>query len=163
MELKKYYHADLAKKYSLFLSISLVISLSLVLSAFEWKQYEKPMVELVSRSTNTFEELVDVPATEIPPPPEMIIQQPKLVEVPDEQEIKEEIKFVFDIEVVFELRPSLGLFAHCLKSEYSGRSFFPRKRECGALTKRGFLHALNLLWLSPFEPLGLRSVQQWLW
>jgi protein TonB len=104
MELKKYYHADLAKKYSLFLSISLVISLSLVLSAFEWKQYEKPMVELISRNTNTFEELVDVPATEIPPPPEMIIQQPKLVEVPDEQEIKEEIKFVFDVEVTEETK-----------------------------------------------------------
>jgi len=99
MELKKYYHADLAKKHSLFLSISLVFTLLLVLSAFEWKQYDKPLIELINRSANTFEELVDVPPTEIPPPPEMIIQQPKLVEVPDEQEIKEEIKFVFDIEV----------------------------------------------------------------
>jgi protein TonB len=99
MELKKYYHADLAKKHSLFLSISLVFTLLLVLSAFEWKQYDKPLIELINRSANTFEELVDVPPTEIPPPPEMIIQQPKLVEVPDEQEIKEEIKFVFDVEV----------------------------------------------------------------
>jgi len=99
MELKKYYHADLAKKHSLFLSISLVFTLLLVLSAFEWKQYDKPLIELINRSANTFEELVDVPPTEIPPPPKMIIQQPKLVEVPDEQEIKEEIKFVFDVEV----------------------------------------------------------------
>ncbi len=99
MELKKYYHADLAKKHSLFLSIGLVFTLSLVLTAFEWKQYDTPLVELASRSANTFEELLDVPATEIPPPPEMIIQQPRLVEVPDEQEIKEEIKFVFDVEV----------------------------------------------------------------
>jgi len=104
MELKKYYRADLTKKHSLFFSISLVLSLSLVLSAFEWKQYEKPMVELVSRSTNTFEELVDVPATEIPPPPEMIVQQPRIVEVPDEEELKEEIKFVFDIEVTEETK-----------------------------------------------------------
>jgi protein TonB len=47
---------------------------------------------------------MDVPATEIPPTPEIVVQQPRLVEVPDEQEIKEEIKFVFDIEVTEETK-----------------------------------------------------------
>ncbi|MBL7874180.1 MAG: energy transducer TonB [Cyclobacteriaceae bacterium] len=104
MEIKKTEHADLDKKEFFFFSISLFITLSLILFAFEWKQYDKPIVELVSRNTNTFEEMMDVPATEIPPTPEIVIQQPRLVEVPDEQEVKEEIKFVFDIEVTEETK-----------------------------------------------------------
>jgi periplasmic protein TonB len=99
LEMKKTEHADLDKKEVFFFSISLFITLTMVLGAFEWKQYDKPIVELVSRSTNTFEEMLDVPATEIPPTPEVIVQQPRLVEVPDEQEIEQEVKFVFDVEV----------------------------------------------------------------
>jgi periplasmic protein TonB len=99
LEIKKTEQADLDKKEVFFFSISLFITLIIVLWAFEWKQYERPIVELVSRSTNTFEETMDVPATEIPPTPEIIVQQPQLVEVPDEQEIEEEIKFIFDVEV----------------------------------------------------------------
>lgn len=99
LEIKKTEQADLDKKEVFFFSISLFITLTIVLWAFEWKQYERPIVELVSRSTNTFEETMDVPATEIPPTPEIIVQQPQLVEVPNEQEIEQEIKFVFDVEV----------------------------------------------------------------
>jgi protein TonB len=104
LEIKKTAQADLDNKEVFFFSISLFITLSLILFAFEWKQYDKPIVELISRSTNTFEEVMDVPATEIPPTPEIVVQQPRLVEVPDEQEIKEEIKFVFDIEVTEETK-----------------------------------------------------------
>jgi len=99
LEIKKTEQADLDKKEVFFFSISLFITLIIVLWAFEWKQYEKPIVELVTRSTNTFEEVMDVPATEIPPPPEVIIQQPRLVEVPNEQEIEQDLNFVFDVEV----------------------------------------------------------------
>ncbi|HPW62033.1 MAG TPA: TonB family protein [Cyclobacteriaceae bacterium] len=99
LEIKKTEHADLDKKEVFFFSISLFITLIIVLGAFEYKQYDKPVMELVSRNTNTFEEMLDVPATEIPPTPEVIVQQPQLVEVPDEQEIEEEVKFVFDVEV----------------------------------------------------------------
>lgn len=99
LEIKKTEHADLDKKELFFFSISLFITMLLIWFAFEWKQYDKPIVELISRNSNTFEEMLDVPATEIPPQPEVVIQQPRLVEVPDEQELKEEIKFVFDVEV----------------------------------------------------------------
>ncbi len=99
LEIKKTEHADLDKKEVFFFSISLFITLIMVLGAFEYKQYDKPVMELVSRNTNTFEEMLDVPATEIPPTPEVIVQQPQLVEVPDEQEIEEDVKFVFDVEV----------------------------------------------------------------
>lgn len=104
LEIKKTEHADLDKKEVFFFSISLFITLVMVLGAFEYKQYDKPVIELVSRNTNTFEEMVDVPATEIPPTPEVIVQQPQLVEVPDEQEIEQEVKFVFDVEVTEETK-----------------------------------------------------------
>jgi protein TonB len=104
LEIKKTEQADLDKKEVFFFSISLFITLVMVLGAFEYKQYDKPVIELVSRNTNTFEEMVDVPATEIPPTPEVIVQQPQLVEVPDEQEIEQEVKFVFDVEVTEETK-----------------------------------------------------------
>ena len=104
LEIKKNPNADLNKKRGLFFSISLVITLSLVLYAFEWKQYEKSIVELTSKQSNVFEAMVEVPPTTIPPPPEIIVQQPQLIEVPDEEEIEQEIKFIIDVEVTEDTR-----------------------------------------------------------
>jgi protein TonB len=99
LEIKKNPNVDLNKKRGFIFSISMVITLSMVLFAFEWKQYDNSLVELTSRQTNVFEPMIDVPSTEIPPPPEIIVQQPQLIAVPDEEEIEEEIKFIFDVEV----------------------------------------------------------------
>lgn len=104
LEIKKNPNVDLNKKRGLLFSISLVITLSLVLYAFEWKQYDKSIVELTSKQSNVFEAMVEVPPTSIPPPPEVIVQQPQLVAVPDEEEIEQEIKFVFDVEVTEDTR-----------------------------------------------------------
>jgi periplasmic protein TonB len=104
LEIKKNPNVDLNKKRGFIFSISMVITLSRVLFAFEWKQYDSSLVELTSRQTNVFEPMVDVPSTEIPPPPEIIVQQPQLIAVPDEEEIEEEIKFVFDVEVTEETK-----------------------------------------------------------
>lgn len=70
-----------------------------MLYAFEWKQYDSFIMELTAKQTNVFETMIEVPSTTIPPPPELIVQQPQLVAVPDEEEIEQEIKFVFDVEV----------------------------------------------------------------
>jgi protein TonB len=104
LEIKKNPNVDLNKKRGLLFSISLVITLSLVLYAFEWKQYDKSIVELTSKQSNVFETMVEVPPTSIPPPPEIVVQQPQLVAVPDEEEIEQEIKFVFDVEVTEDTR-----------------------------------------------------------
>lgn len=105
LELKKAPQANLNNKRGLFFSIGLSVSLLMALSAFEWRQHQKPIVDIQGSGTTNFEELVEVPATEIPPPPpEVIVQQPRLVAVPDEQEIKEELKFTIDIEVTEETR-----------------------------------------------------------
>jgi protein TonB len=104
IEIKKNPNVDLNSKRGLIFSISMVITLSLVLYAFEWKQYDQSVVELTSKQTNVFETMIEVPSTVIPPPPEVIVQQPQLIAVPDEEEVEQEIKFIFDVEVTEETK-----------------------------------------------------------
>lgn len=98
MELKKTKKADLTDKRGLFFSIGLVISLSTALTAFEWKQHDDKLDLLAVKSTNTFEEMLDVPTTEQLPPLAPVIQQPKIVEVPDEEKINEDLNINLDNE-----------------------------------------------------------------
>ena len=98
MEAKKTPQADLSSKQGLFFGIGLVISLGLVSTAFEWKSYDQTVNLASGKSVNTFEELMEVPATEQTPPPIPIVQQPQIVEVPDDEEIVEDIKIEFDVE-----------------------------------------------------------------
>ena len=65
LEIKKNPNVDLQSKQGLIFSISMVITLSMVLFAFEWKQYDKTLVELTTKQTNVFEEMIEVPATVI--------------------------------------------------------------------------------------------------
>lgn len=99
MEVKKYPKADLDRKSGLFFNIGLAISMALVLAAFEWKFPDKTAMVDLSAPTIQFEEIMDIPPTEQPPtPPQNIIQQPTIVEVPDEEIITEEIIFDLDVE-----------------------------------------------------------------
>lgn len=98
METKKSPKADLASKKGLFFSIGLALSLALSLMAFEWKQYDDKVDLLRIKSTNAFEEILDVPLTEQLPPAAPIIQQPEIIEVPDEEEIKLDLNVNFDLE-----------------------------------------------------------------
>ena len=104
MEAKKTDKADLTRKTPLFFSIGLLVTMAITLGAFTWKSYDDDLVNLQGKSTNVFEELVEVPPTEQPPPPAPIIQQPQIVEVPDEEEIKEDIQLKFDVEVTEETK-----------------------------------------------------------
>jgi periplasmic protein TonB len=99
MESKKSEKADLTKKTGLFFSIGLLFTMAVVVTAFEWKSYDTKLDLLANKSTNTFEEMLEVPPTEQPPPPAPVIQQPQIVEVPDEEEIKEDLNIKFDVEV----------------------------------------------------------------
>ena len=99
MEVKKTDQADLTKKSSFFLSIGLFISMILVLTAFEWKNYNENLIDLAGKNVDSFDETMEVPPTEQPPPPAPTVQQPQVVEVPDEEEIKEDIKVNLDVEV----------------------------------------------------------------
>jgi protein TonB len=98
MELKKTQKADLSNKRGLFFGIGLVSSLSMALMAFEWKQHDEKVDLLSAKSTNTFEEMIDVPTTQQQPPVAPMIQQPRIIEVPDEEEIQENLNIDLDNE-----------------------------------------------------------------
>jgi len=100
MEVKKNPGADLTRKSGLFLSIGFVVTLLLVIFAFEKKSYNVgPGMDLGSVADD-FDELTEIPPTEQPPPPPppKVIQQPEVIEVPDEEEIEEEIEVNLDVE-----------------------------------------------------------------
>lgn len=102
MEPKKNPKADLTRKSNLFFAIGLVVSLLLVIVAFEWKSYDEVVAVDMGVAADNFEELIDIPITEQPPPPPPKIQQPEIIEVPDEEVIEEEIELDIDLEVAEE-------------------------------------------------------------
>lgn len=100
MENKKKVHADLTRKRHLFLVIGLALSLSMTLTAFEWKTFSEGDLMDLGSVPDDFEELVDIPQTIIPPPPPPPVQAPpKLIEVPDDEEIDVELP---EIDVTFD-------------------------------------------------------------
>ncbi len=101
MENKKHPEADIGKKRPALLLLGLIISLSLTFMAFEWKNYGTG--ELVDLGTidDPFEEVIDIPITEIIPP-KPIIKQPKIISIPDDEEIEEEIEIEIDVDITEE-------------------------------------------------------------
>ena len=100
MIIRKYPEADLESKRNLFFSAGLVVTMLLVVTAFEWKFYDDGHLVELSANTDIFEEVLDIPPTEQPPPPPPKAQARNLVilEIPDE-EIQEEIKIDLDVDV----------------------------------------------------------------
>ncbi len=96
---KKTEKADLSRKSSLFLTIGLFVSLILVITAFEWRFYDDGALADLGQVTDNFEEMLDIPQTEQPPPLPPVIQQPEIIEVPDEEEIEEDLDFNLDVEI----------------------------------------------------------------
>ncbi len=99
MEAKKTPKADLSKKTGMFLNLGLMISVGLVLFAFEYKSYNDGLLKDLGSIDDDFEELLDIPITEQPPPPPPPVEQPEIKEIPDEVEIEEKIEVNFDVDV----------------------------------------------------------------
>jgi len=102
MEAKKNPKADLTKRTGLFLNIGLVVSLLIVITAFEWRFYDDGELMDLGQVSDEFEDVMEIPPTEQPPPPPPKIQQPEIIEVPDEEEIEEEIEVDLDVEITEE-------------------------------------------------------------
>ena len=98
---KKSPEADVTRKSGLYLNIGLVVSLLVVIIAFEWRFYDDGSLADLGQVSDDFEEILDIPVTEQPPPPPPKIQQPEIIEVPDEEEI-EEIEVNLDVEITEE-------------------------------------------------------------
>lgn len=99
----KYERGNKQKRNSvLFFSIGLCFSLISIITAFEWKFYENgELVDFGSKDA-TYEELIDVPPTkqQLKPPTKMV--QPRVIEIPNEEEIIEDIEIDLDIEMTEE-------------------------------------------------------------
>ena len=97
MEAKKTPKADLESKRRIFLQVGIVVALVAVWLAFEWKQYERQVIDLGQLEIEIIEE-EDIPITrpETPPPPPPPDASTELVIVDDDVEIEEE--FMIDIE-----------------------------------------------------------------
>jgi len=100
MEAKKNPNIALAKKKGLFLNIGFVITMLIVLVAFEWKTYDDSNLLELGQVEDAFVEITEIPVTRQPPPPKQIARQVEIIEVPDEEEIKEEIEVNLDIEII---------------------------------------------------------------
>ncbi|MCE2495916.1 MAG: TonB family protein [Flavobacteriales bacterium] len=106
MEQKKNPQADLERSRSIFTLIGLIVALGVVIFLFEWKTYERELMDLGSLDMEIDEEMVPVtlrqkkPPPPPPPPPEVI----QVVE--DDKEIEDEIKIQdqdFDEEEIIEI------------------------------------------------------------
>ena len=70
MQLKKNPESDLERKRGLFLQLGLVISLLIVLIAFEYKSYEKSDFNLGTLNLDDLEEeIIPITKQEVKPPP----------------------------------------------------------------------------------------------
>ena len=94
MEQKKTPRADLEKKRPLFVEIGFVITLAIVLLAFEWKSYKKVSYNLGPRETvDVVEEVVINTEQKIKPPaPKPQVQTTMLKVVDDDVEIEDELE-----------------------------------------------------------------------
>jgi len=102
MEHRKTPKAKLTHKRGLFFNLGLIISLLLVITAFEWRTYQRGMV-VIDRKTEDITELIEIrPTIQLPPKPPKVIQ-PILIEVPPD-EIIEEIEYTFDADEIENIR-----------------------------------------------------------
>jgi len=108
MKPKKYPEISLEKKKGLFFQIGLVITLVIVLGAFEWKSYEKVEYNLGQLNLDDMEEeIIPITKQEVkpppppPPPPEVIEIVEDDVEIEDEIEI-EDTESDEDVEIEIE-------------------------------------------------------------
>jgi len=69
MEARKNPKYDLRQYQTLFFNIGLVLSLLMVIAAFEWRFYDKEDLMNMGPTNVEFVETMDVPLTEQPPPP----------------------------------------------------------------------------------------------
>jgi len=90
MEKKKTEKADLENKKALFFQIGLVLSLGLMLFAFEWKSYDKQTLDLGQRQAQeVLEEVVLQTQQNQPPPPPPPPQQTTVLQIVENDKVIE--------------------------------------------------------------------------
>ncbi len=97
MESKKTKKADLERRRLYHFTIGLVLTVSTVFVAFEWKYKERTLInfEVVAEE---FPEAIEMPVTEIKPPEPPKVQ-PVIIPVDDDEEVDVTIDFIIDVEI----------------------------------------------------------------
>ena len=104
MEARKNPKYDMRQYRGLFFNIGLVISLLMVIAAFEWRFYDDQELMNVGSNSIEFVEAMDVPLTEQPPPPPpKALQNVQIIGVEDLEDIEDEIEINLDIEMTEDL------------------------------------------------------------
>ncbi len=100
MEARKNPKYDLRQYRGLFFNIGLVISMLMVIAAFEWRFYDDQELMNNGNSSIEFVEALDVPITQQPPPPPpKTLKNVQIIAVEDLEDIEEEIDINLDIEM----------------------------------------------------------------
>jgi len=102
MELKKNPEISLERKQGMFFNIGIATSLLLIITAFEWRFYDDGSLVDLGQVNDNFEDIMEIPPTEQPPPPPPKIELPKIIEIPDEEEIEDDIEVDLDVEITEE-------------------------------------------------------------
>ena len=77
MEAKKTPSADLTRRVGMFTNLGLAIAVGLTLAAFEYKSYDDSALKDLGDVSDSFDELIDVPITQQPPPPRKPCPRPR--------------------------------------------------------------------------------------
>ena len=96
--LKKYPGADASQYRGIIYRVGLIFSLALVLTVFEFPDYDKQSLVQLTGDKQIIEEMQEIPLTEHKPPPPPKIKSPEIVAVEDEIEIEQEIEIDLDME-----------------------------------------------------------------
>ena len=101
ISIKKARRTNAISHKKLFFSIGLFASMLFITAMFEWRSYDNTSMVNLEGNIQAMEEIMDVPLTNQPPPPppEKVIKQANIIEVQDAEEIKEEIKIDFDMDI----------------------------------------------------------------
>jgi periplasmic protein TonB len=67
--------------------------------------------------------VMEIPPTEQPPPPPPKVQQPEIIEVPDEEEIEDEIEIDLDVEITEETQIEEMVFEEAPEEEVADEIF----------------------------------------
>ena len=103
MEARKNPKYDLVRYRTLFFNVGLVVSLLMVIGAFEYRFYDKTDLMANGGSMSIeFEDVIEVPPTEQPPPPAPKLQEIRIIEVQNVEDIEEDIEINLDIEMTEE-------------------------------------------------------------
>jgi protein TonB len=106
MEPKKNSNADLTNYRNLILGVSFLLSLSMIITAFEWKTYDDQIDILKPRKQDYIDDPV-ILRTEIPPPMPPAKPISKWVEMPDDKEMIDDLP---DIDVILDTDPTPPLY-----------------------------------------------------